>query len=153
MLECIIWIERGYIMFINQLSVFIENRTGRLDEVLEALKEADINIISLSLADSSDYGLLRMIVSDPEKAKEALKAKDFAAMLTPVLGVKLSHQVGQLQVLLAEICKAGINIEYMYALATGTDDASIVIKTADLEAAAKILEQTGVELIRSNELV
>lgn len=140
-------------MFINQLSVFIENRTGRLDEVLEALKEADINIISLSLADSSDYGLLRMIVSDPEKAKEALKAKDFAAMLTPVLGVKLSHQVGQLQVLLAEICKAGINIEYMYALATGTDDASIVIKTADLEVAANILEQTGVELIRSNELV
>ena len=145
--------ERGYIMFINQLSVFIENRTGRLDEVLEALKEADINIISLSLADSSDYGLLRMIVSDPEKAKEALKAKDFAAMLTPVLGVKLSHQVGQLQVLLAEICKAGINIEYMYALATGTDDASIVIKTADLEIAANILEQKGVELIRSNELV
>ncbi len=140
-------------MFINQLSVFIENRTGRLDEVLEALKEANINIISLSLADSSDYGLLRMIVSDPEKAKEALKAKDFTAMLTPVLGVKLSHQVGQLQVLLAEICKAGINIEYMYALATGTDDASIVIKTADLETAQKILEQTGVELIRSAELV
>lgn len=140
-------------MFIKQLSVFIENRTGRLDDVLEALKEADINIISLSLADSSDYGLLRMIVSDPVKAKEALKAKDFAAMLTPVLGVKLSHQVGQLQVLLAEICKAGIDIEYMYALETGTDDASIVIKTADLEAAAKILEQTGVELIHSNELI
>ena len=80
-------------MFINQLSVFIENRNGRLDDVLEALKEANINIISLSLADSSDYGLLRMIVSEPEKAKEALKAKDFAAMLTPVLGVKLSHQV------------------------------------------------------------
>ncbi len=139
-------------MFINQLSVFIENRNGRLDGVLETLKEANINIISLSLADSSDYGLLRMIVSDPEKAKEVLKEKDFAAMLTPVLGVKLAHQVGQLQVLLAEICKAGIGIEYMYALATGTDDASIVIKTADLEAAAKILEQTGVELIRSNEL-
>ena len=63
-------------MFINQLTVFIENRTGRLDEVLEALKEADINIISLSLADTSEYGLLRMIVSQPEKAKEALKAKE-----------------------------------------------------------------------------
>ena len=93
-------------MFINQVSVFIENRTGRLDEVLESLKEADINIISLSLADSSEYGLLRMIVSEPERAKEVLKAKDFSAMLTPVLGVKLSHKVGQLQVLLAEICKA-----------------------------------------------
>ena len=60
-------------MFINQLTVFIENRTGRLDDVLEALKEAGINIISLSLADSSEYGLLRMIVSEPEKAKSALR--------------------------------------------------------------------------------
>ena len=140
-------------MFINQLSVFIENRTGRLDEVLEALKEAEINIISLSLADTSDYGLLRMIVSDPEQAKEALKKRDFTAILTPVLAVKLSHQVGQLQILLAEICKAGINIEYTYALATGKDDASIVIKTADLNAAADILGKTGVELITSDELV
>lgn len=139
-------------MFINQLTVFIENRTGRLDDVLEALKEAGINIISLSLADTSEYGLLRMIVSEPEKAKATLREKDFTAMLTPVLGVKLSHQVGQLQVLLAEICKAGINIEYTYALATGNDDASIVIRTADLEAAAKILAETGVELIRAEEL-
>ena len=139
-------------MFINQLTVFIENRTGRLDDVLEALKEADINIISLSLADSSEYGLLRMIVSEPEKAKDALRNREFTAMLTPVLGVKLSHQVGQLQVLLAEICKAGINIEYTYALATGNDDASIVIKTADLEAAAKVLDKTGVELVRPGDL-
>lgn len=139
-------------MFINQLSVFIENRTGRLEDVLEAIKEADINIISLSLADSSDYGLLRMIVSEPEKAKEALKAKEFTAMLTPVLAVKLSHQVGQLQVLLDAICRAGINIEYTYALATGNDDASIVIKTADLQAAAQVLKETGVELIASKEL-
>ena len=64
-------------MTVNQVSVFIENRTGRLDVVLETLKEADINIISLSLADSSEYGLLRMIVSEPERAKEVLKAKDF----------------------------------------------------------------------------
>ena len=139
-------------MYLNQLSVFIENREGRLEQVLEALKEENINIISLSLADSSDYGLLRMIVSNPEKGKEVLKAKGFSAMLTSVLGVKLSHQVGQLQTLLSEICKAGINIEYTYALATGTDDASIVIKTADLEKAAKVLADTGVELIKSEEL-
>ncbi len=139
-------------MYLNQLSVFIENREGRLDEVLEALKEENINIVSLSLADSSDYGLLRMIVSDADKAKTALKAKGFTAMLTPVLGVKLSHQVGQLQVLLAEICKAGINIDYMYALATGSDDASIVIKTADLEEAASVLSKTGVEFIKADEI-
>ena len=139
-------------MYLNQLSVFIENREGRLDEVLEALKEENINIVSLSLADSSDYGLLRMIVSDADKAKTALKDKGFTAMLTPVLGVKLSHQVGQLPVLLSEICKAGINIDYMYALATGSDDASIVIKTSDLDEAAKVLSKTGVEFIKADEI-
>ena len=139
-------------MYLNQLSVFIENREGRLDEVLEALKEENINIVSLSLADSSDYGLLRMIVSDAGKAKQTLKDRGFTAMLTPVLGVKLSHQVGQLQVLLAEICKAGINIDYMYALATGSDDASIVIKTSDLDEAAKVLSKTGVEFIKADEI-
>lgn len=139
-------------MFLNQLSVFIENREGRLEQVLETLKENNINIISLSLADTSDYGLLRMIVSDAENGKASLRNAGFSAMLTPVLAVKLSHQVGQLQVLLSEICKAGINIEYTYALATGNDDASIVIKTADLEKAAEILEKTGVELITSAEL-
>lgn len=139
-------------MYINQLSVFLENREGRLEKVLDILKQNDINIISLSLADTSDFGMLRMIVSEPQIGKTALKEAGFSAMLTPVLAVKLSHQVGQLQVLLSEICKAGINIEYTYALATGTDDASIVIKPADLEKAAEVLEKTGVELIRAAEL-
>ena len=139
-------------MYINQLSVFLENREGRLEKVLDILKQYNINIISLSLADTSDFGMLRMIVSNPQVGKDALKAEGFSAMLTPVLAVKLSHQVGQLQVLLSEICKAGINIEYTYALATGNDDASIVIKPADLEKAAAVLEETGVELIRAAEL-
>ena len=139
-------------MYINQLSVFLENREGRLEKVLDTLKQNNINIISLSLADTSDFGMLRMIVSDPQLGKSALKAEGFSAMLTPVLAVKLSHQVGQLQVLLSEICKAGINIEYTYALATGKDDASIVIKPADLEKAAEVLKETGVELIRATEL-
>lgn len=139
-------------MFVNQLSVFIENREGRLEQVLETLKEKNINIISLSLADTSDYGLLRMIVSNPEEGKNALREAGFSAMLTKVLAVKLSHKVGQLQELLSEICKAGINIEYTYALATGNDDASIVIKPADLEKAAAVLEKTGVEVIAATEL-
>lgn len=139
-------------MFVNQLSVFIENREGRLEQVLETLKEKNINIISLSLADTSDYGLLRMIVSNPEEGKNALREAGFSAMLTKVLAVKLSHKVGQLQELLSEICKAGINIEYTYALATGNDDASIVIKPADLEKAAVVLEKTGVEVISAAEL-
>lgn len=139
-------------MFLNQLSVFLENREGRLEQVLDTLKKENINIVSLSLADTSDYGMLRMIVSAPEKGRDALKAAGFTAMLTPVLAVKLSHQVGQLQILLSEICKAEINIEYTYALATGNDDASIVIKPADLEKSAEVLQKTGVELITAEEL-
>ena len=134
-------------MYVNQLSVFIENREGRLSGVLEALKEGKINIVSLSLADTSDYGLLRMIVSDPVKAKEILREKGFTAMLTKVLAVKLSHQVGQLQVLLEKVCEAGINIEYMYALATANEDATIVIKTTDLEKSAAVLKNKGIELV------
>ena len=140
-------------MFLNQITVFLENRTGRLDEVLETLKVNDINILSLSLADTSDYGLLRMIVSDSDKCKDSLKEAGFSAHLTPVIAVKLSHKVGMLQSILNEIDKAGMNIEYMYALATGNNDASIVIRTADVELTAQILESIGVELVRNSELV
>lgn len=140
-------------MFLNQISVFLENRTGRLDEVLETIKVNNINILSLSLADTSDYGLLRMIVSDSEKCKASLKEAGFSAHLTPVIAVKLSHQVGQLQEILAEINKAGMNIEYMYALATGNNDASIVIRTADVELTAQVLEKIGVELVKNEDLV
>ena len=140
-------------MILNQISVFLENRTGRLDEALETLKVNNINILSLSLADTSDYGLLRMIVSDSDKCKAALKEAGFSAHLTPVIAVKLSHEVGKLQSILAEIDKAGMNIEYMYALATGNNDASIVIRTADVEATAQVLEKIGVEFVRNAELV
>ena len=140
-------------MILNQISVFLENRTGRLDEALETLKANDINILSLALADTSDYGLLRMIVSDSEKCKVALKEAGFSAHLTPVIAVKLAHEVGKLQAILAELDKAGMNIEYMYALATGSNDASIVIRTADVEATAQILEKIGVEFVRNAELV
>ena len=140
-------------MFLNQISVFLENRTGRLDDVLEILKVNNINILSLSLADTSDFGLLRMIVSDSEKCKVSLKEAGFSAHLTPVIAVKLSHQVGQLQAILSELDKAGINIEYMYAMATGNNDASIVIRTADVESTAQVLEKMGIELVRNSELV
>ena len=83
-------------MFVKQLSVFIENREGRLEQVTEVLKEQDINILSLSMADTTEYGMLRMIVSDPDKAKAALREKGFSAMLTDVLAVKLSFCMTEL---------------------------------------------------------
>lgn len=139
-------------MFIKQLSVFIENREGRLEKVLEALKKDKVNIVSLSLADTSDYGVLRMIVSDPEKGEAALKAGGFSVLLTDVLAVKLAHRVGYLQELLGAICRAGINIEYMYALSTGTDDASIALKTSDLAKAEAVLRQDGVEIFTKEDI-
>ena len=139
-------------MYMKQLSVFLENRTGRLEEVLNVLKQEDVNIVSMSLADTSDYGLLRLLVNKPEKGRDALQAQGFSAMLTDVLAVKLAHKVGQLQTLLELICKSQINIEYMYALSTGSDDASIVIKTSDLEKAADLLKKTEVELVDRSEL-
>lgn len=139
-------------MFIKQLSVFIENREGRLGEVLTALKENNINIVSLSLADTSDYGMLRMITSNPEEAKSVLKDKGFSAMLTDVLAVKLEHKVGELQEVLEIICKAGINVEYMYALATKNNDATIVIKTSNAEEAALLLQKEGAEFLRASEI-
>lgn len=139
-------------MFIKQLSVFIENREGRLGEVLTALKDNNINIVSLSLADTSDYGMLRMITSNPEEAKSVLKEKGFSAMLTDVLAVKLQHKVGELQEVLEIICKAGINVEYMYALATKNNDATIVIKTSNAEEAALLLQKEGAEFLTSSEI-
>lgn len=139
-------------MYMKQLSVFVENREGRLEEVLEVLKQNNVNIVSLSLADTSDYGLLRLLVDRPEAGRSALKGNGFSAMLTDVLAIRLCHRVGQLQELLDVICKAHINIEYMYALSTGTDDASIVIKTSDLDKAAELLQETDVELVAAEEL-
>lgn len=139
-------------MFVKQLSVFIENREGRLKEVLQALKNSGVNIVSMSLADTSEYGLLRLLVSNPEEGKAALKGAGFSAMLTDVLAIRLSHQVGKLQELLVAICDENINIEYMYALSTGKDDASIVLKASDLEKAAKALQEKGVEIVTSDEI-
>ncbi len=140
-------------MYLKQLSVFIENREGRLEEVLDVLKKNNINIVSLSLADTSDYGLLRLLVTEPEAGKKALAENGFSAMLTDVLGVKLRHKVGCLQELLEVICKSHINIEYMYALATGNDDASIVMKASDLEKAAELLKETDVEFVTQDEII
>lgn len=138
-------------MFIKQLSVFIENREGRLEDVLSMIKEKNINIVSLSLADNADYGLLRMIVSKPAEAYEALKSAGFTAILTDVLAVRMSHRVGKLQEILGKICGENINIEYMYALATGTDDASIVIKTSNPEKALELIKKEKIELFTEED--
>lgn len=116
----------------KQLTVFIENRMGRLEEVTDILSKNNINIICISLADTSEYGMLRMIVSQPAAACEALCASGFSALLTDVIAVKLPHHFGTLKRLSGMLSENLIDISYMYALTSG-DDAAIVIKTSDVE--------------------
>lgn len=124
-------------MIEKQLSVFIENKKGRLGEVLQVLKENQVNIQSLSLADTTEYGLLRLIVDKPEVGKEKLFAAGFSSMLTDVLIVDVPHSPGSLQTMLKLIADKEINVEYMYGLTIKGDVASIVMKTDDLYKASK----------------
>ena len=127
-------------MIVKQLSVFLENRQGRLGEVLRVLKENKVNIQSLSLADTTEYGLLRLIVDNPETGKEKLCEAGFSAMLTNVFLIKVPHEPGSLQKVLQIISEQEINVEYMYALTVKGDEAAVVMKTSDLEKARKVFE-------------
>ncbi|MDD3220665.1 MAG: ACT domain-containing protein [Lachnospiraceae bacterium] len=138
-------------MFVKQLSVFIENRKGRLEQVTEVLREHNINIVSLSLADTNEYGLLRMIVSDPEAAKNCLKDEGYSAMLTNVIAVCLPHEVGVLQRMLKLLSDAELNVEYMYALTTRGDNGAMIIKTSNPEVAAQAILDGGMKLYTSEE--
>lgn len=133
-------------MFVKQLSVFIENRKGRLEQVAGVLKENDVNILSLSLADTNEYGLLRMIVSDPKKAREILKEEGFSAMLTDVLAIKLENRAGRLQTMLKILSDADLNVEYMYVLDSGTENGSMVVKVTDADKALGVIKAGGLEV-------
>ncbi len=137
-------------MTIKQLSVFLENREGRLDEVLKTLGTNDVNIVALSLADTSDYGMLRMIVSDPAKGKAVLKEAGITSMLTDVVALRVPHATGSLSKAMHEIVQAGINVEYMYAFAHGAD-ASAVLKSDDPEKVVAVLRNAGFDVWEADE--
>lgn len=138
-------------MYIKQLSVFIENRSGRLEQVTQVLKENNINIVSISLADTSDYGLLRLILSNPDQAAAILKENGFSATITNVIAVKFTQHVGQLSELLAVLSSAGVDIEYMYSLTSAERDASIVLKTSDQQKALDAISPSDFELLSAEE--
>ena len=132
-------------MTVKQLSVFLENREGRLQQIFNILKEANVNVVSVSIAETSDYGIVRMIVSDVDGALAALKAQNITAKVVDVLAVNISHEVGSLSTLLNAIADAGINIKYMYGLSTGDTGASIAFKTDDIPGTEKALEPLDVQ--------
>ncbi|WMJ89568.1 ACT domain-containing protein [Anaerocolumna sp. MB42-C2] len=137
-------------MLIKQLSVFIENREGRLEKVTETINENNINIISASLADSSEYGMFRMIVSEPEKARTVLKEAGFSANLTDVIAVKLSHKVGMLHQLFKVLAEAGISVEYMYALSS-SEIGSMILKVSNSKAALEVLHKSNFDMLTAEE--
>ena len=132
-------------MKIRQLSIFLENREGRLEEVLQILGDNKVSIVALSLADTSDYGVLRMIVSAPEVAQKVLKEHDISAKLVEVIALRVPHEAGSLSRAMCKLADANINVEYMYAFANG-DDASAILKTREPEKAAQILISGGFDV-------
>ena len=139
-------------MTVKQLSVFIENRQGRLGEVLQVLKENKVNILSISLADTTEYGLLRLIVNDPERGCKVLLENGFSSMLTDVLIIKIPHVAGALQEILARITEKNVNIEYMYGLSVEATDASVVMKTNELSVACEVLKAENISTMTREEI-
>ncbi|MBQ4568302.1 MAG: ACT domain-containing protein [Desulfovibrio sp.] len=137
----------------EQISVFLENRAGRLAEVTDTLAQAGINIRALSLADTSDFGILRLIVCDHEKAKAVLKEKGFTLGRTSVVAVEVPDQPGGLNSVLELVSANGINVEYMYALAQRISDNAVMIFRFDkVEQAADLLEEKGFTIVPGDKL-
>ncbi len=139
-------------MFAKQLTVFIENRLGRLSEVLNVLKENNVNILSLSLADTTEFGLLRLIVDDAQKGKEKLTENGFSSLLSDVTVIKIPHKVGSLQELLKAVDESGVNVEYMYGLSIEAEEAYVVLKASDGAKLDAILAKYGIQTVSSEDL-
>ncbi|MCR5209539.1 MAG: hypothetical protein K6C99_04970 [Lachnospiraceae bacterium] len=139
-------------MFIKQLSVFLENKEGRLDEVLKTLSQGGIDLLSASLADTTEFGVLRLIAKEPERARDLLKSAGITARVDDVIAVVVPDAVGSLQKVIYKLHEAGINISYIYGLSVDGEGAPIAIKTNDPDKAAGILEKENVKTLSSEEL-
>ena len=135
----------------KQLSIFLENKSGRLTEVTEVLGKAGINLSAMSIADNSDFGILRCIVSDPDAAYKVLKEAHFAVKITDVMGFTCPNVSGSLAVVMKHLADKGVFIEYMYSFANG-NVAHVVIRPTDLEACERILAEKKIDLIAANDL-
>lgn len=137
-------------MIIKQLSVFLENRAGRLTEVTEILFENDINISALSIAETADYGVIRMIVDNPEKAVSAMKKNDLSVHITDVIAIVTPDQPGALSKVIKYLSEVQINVSYMYGY-SHENKASIIMKVDKPEKAVEILQSKKVELLSASQ--
>ena len=140
-------------MAIKQLSVFVENKQGSLHEITDALAKANINLRSMSVADTSNYGIVRIIADDPNKAKELLDKEGHAANIRLVNAFAVPDQPGGLAKVLSLLEGKGVDIEYMYALiTTEAGKAYSVMRTGDTEKTDEILLANGIELLDESKL-
>ena len=140
-------------MAIKQLTVFVENRQGTLVTVTDTLSKHNINLRALSIAETQDFGILRLIVDGNDTALKALEEKGYLVKITPVVGVMIGDAPGKLAKALDVIDEAGINIEYLYAFLTRTEKhAYVVIRVADNDAAEKALESAGFHMITDADI-
>ncbi|MDA8078524.1 MAG: ACT domain-containing protein [Nitrospiraceae bacterium] len=140
-------------MKLEQISIFLENKSGRLAEVAEILAKAGVNIRALSLADTTDFGILRLIVNDTEKAKQVLKDNGFTVGKTEVAGVEVADRPGGLAEILTVMSDNGINVEYMYAFVQKSGgNAIIIFRFDELEKAIETLRKAGIRILRGEEI-
>lgn len=137
----------------KQLSVFLENKAGRLAQVTRVLGEASINIRALSIADTSDFGILRIIVNDPLRAYTILKEAGFTVSETEVIAVRVQDTPGGLAAVLEQMSEASLNIAYLYAfLGTSDNDVLVIFKVEDIKKARIAFKEKGIEFLEEKEL-
>lgn len=141
-------------MQLQQISVFLENKSGRLARVTQILKEADIDILALCVADSNEYGILRMIVDKPSKAMEELEKAKFTVSLTKVIGVAIPDNAGGLSTVIDLLAKQHISMEYIYAFTSRKiGEAIIIIRVEDTASAIDILTSHNLKLVTHKEFM
>ena len=138
-------------MSVNQVSVFLENKPGTLNKMTEVLAKNNVNIRALSLADTKDFGIVRMIVNDVYEATNVLKDANFVATFTPVLVYGISDEAGSLNNLLQKFAEVDVNIEYMYAFA-GQKNAFMIFRVNDTKKAENLLASKGLKSLSQDEI-
>ncbi|MDR3309885.1 MAG: acetolactate synthase [Oscillospiraceae bacterium] len=140
-------------MSIDQLSVFVENKPGRLVDVIEAIGAAGIDLRALSIADTADFGVLRVIVDRPADALKTLTDLGYAVRITQVLPVAIADEPGSLGKTLRTLAGGGVNVEYTYAfVAHGENRAYVILRVEDNEIAEHLLRAAGITVASQNEL-
>jgi hypothetical protein len=140
-------------MKVEQISIFLENKPGGLEEATRILKDADVNIRTLSLADTSDFGILRLIVNDVEKASAVLKEQGLRVSRTTVVAVQVPDRPGGLHSILAILSKNGVNVEYLYAFVERSgQDAVIIFRFDDPDQAIEVLKKNGLSVLPGAKL-